>query len=75
METLLNSLGGGGPVWTLVAILIILVWTLLKMLLTEKDKRIDDVRQSRDALVKPIEDIGKTLERIEDKTIVAKGRR
>lgn len=75
METLLNSLAEGGPAWALVAILIILSWTLIKMLLTEKDKRIEDANKTKDDLVTPIQNIGKTLERIEEKTVVAKGRR
>lgn len=75
MESLLNSLGSNGPAWTLVAVLIILAWTLIKMLLAEKDKRIEDANKYRDELVRPIEDLGKTLERLEEKTLVAKGRR
>lgn len=69
------SLAEGGPLWSLVGILIVLVWLLIKMLLAEKDKRIQDAINYRNDLVKPLADIGKTLERIEDKTIIAKGRR
>lgn len=75
MEPLLNSLGNNGPAWTLVAVLILLAWTLIKMLLTEKDKRIDDANKYQNDLVKPIGELGKTLERIEEKTLVAKGRK
>lgn len=73
MEALLSSLGESGPAWTLVAILIVLAWTLIKMLLAEKDKRIDDANKYRDSLAQPVADIGATLRRIEDKTIAAKG--
>lgn len=72
MEALTNSLGNNGPAWTLVAILIILCWTLIKMLLVEKDKRIDDANKNKEDLVQPINNISKTLERIEEKTLVAK---
>lgn len=72
MEALTNSLGGNGPAWTLVAILIVLCWTLIKMLLTEKDKRIDDANKNKEDLVQPINNISKTLERIEEKTLIAK---
>jgi|GEM_PF-4944575 len=75
MDELFKSLGANGPAWTLVAILIGLCWTLIKMLLTEKDKRIDDANRYQTDLVKPLNDVGKTLERIEDKTLIAKGRR
>ncbi len=70
-----SGLSQSGPVWTLVGILLTLVWILIKMLLTEKDKRISDAVTNQNNLVQPLADIGKTLERIEDKTIVAKGRK
>lgn len=75
MDSLLTSIGAGGPVWALVALLVFLCWTLIKMLLTEKDKRIDDATKTQNEIVKPIGDISKTLERIEEKTLIAKGRR
>jgi hypothetical protein len=70
-----SGLGGSGPVWSLVGILLGLVWVLIKMLLAEKDKRIADATNNLQNIVQPIADIGKTLERIEDKTLVAKGRK
>lgn len=59
----------------LVGTLVALCWTLIKMLLTEKDKRVEDAKSYKNDLAEPIASIGKTLERIEEKTIVAKERR
>ncbi len=70
-----SALGGNGPVWSLVGILLALIWLLIKMLLAEKDKRIADATNNLQNIVQPIADIGKTLERIEDKTLIAKGKK
>lgn len=67
-----DGLTSSGPAWTLVAILLTLCWLLIKMLLTEKDKRIDDANKNKEDIVQPINNISKTLERIEEKTLVAK---
>lgn len=67
-----DSLTASGPAWTLVAILLTLSWLLIKMLLTEKDKRIEDAKKTQDDIVLPIKNMGDTLERIEQKTLVAK---
>jgi hypothetical protein len=73
MDELLKSLGSNGPAWTLVAILLLLSWALIKMLLSEKDKRIADAVKNRDDLVQPIGFIKDSLELIEKKIKISKG--
>jgi hypothetical protein len=72
-DSLTQGLSGNGPAWSLVAILLSLVWFLIKMLLAEKDKRIEDATKNRDDLVTPIKNQGEALSRIEQKIRVAKG--
>lgn len=73
VETLTQGLNGNGPAWTLVAILLSLVWLLLKMLLAEKDKRLDDAIKNRDDIVTNLKSQGEALTRIEQKVRIAKG--
>jgi hypothetical protein len=75
VESGLSSLMKEGVLGIMLAIALVLVFILGKLLLTEKDKRIEDAGKYQTDLVKPIADMGKTLERIEEKTLVAKGRR
>lgn len=73
VDGLVTSLGGNGPAWTLVAILLALCWLLIRMLLAEKDKRIEDAVKNRDELAAPMKSIGESLERVEKKIRIAKG--
>lgn len=73
VETLTQGLTGDGPTWTLIAILISVIWILIKMLLAEKDKRIEDATKIREDIVGPIKNIGEATSRIESKIRVAKG--
>lgn len=73
VETLTQGLAGNGPAWTLVAILLVLCWTLIKMLLAEKDKRVADAEKNRDNLVMPIQRLSEAVERMEQKVRIAKG--
>lgn len=73
METLLPSLSTGGPVWALVGILICLVWILIKLLLAEKDKRIEDALKTKNDIIEPLGYLKDSLNIIKDKIMVAKG--
>jgi hypothetical protein len=73
VESLTQGLAGNGPAWTLVAILIALSWTLIKLLLAEKDKRIQDAKDNQNNLVAPVNKMSEAIERLEQKVRVAKG--
>lgn len=73
MEPLLNNLGSNGPVWSLVAILLGLIWVLIKLLLAEKDKRIQDAKDNRDSLAQPLSYIRDSLDLIQKKIRISKG--
>lgn len=73
VEGLTQGLSSNGPAWTLVAILLTLCWLLIKMLLSEKDKRIADAEKNRDDLVTPIKTMGESINRMEQKIRIAKG--
>lgn len=75
MEALLTTLSGGGPVWALVAILLFLVWILIKLLLAEKDKRVEDALKTKSDIIEPIGYIKDSLTLIKDKILVSKGRK
>lgn len=73
MEALLNSLGSNGPSWALNGIFIMLIWTLIKLLLGEKDKRIADATKNRDDLAEPMKYIRDSLDLIQQKIRISKG--
>lgn len=72
MEALINVLSDSGPVWTLVGILVGLLWILIKLLLSEKDKRIADAIKNRDDLVQPLKNIGDSLDLIKEKIRISR---
>ena len=76
VETLLNNLSAqGGVLGTMVAILLGLCFLLVKLLLSEKDKRIADANSYRDNMAEPLRRVAESQERIEGKILVAKGER
>lgn len=76
MDPLLNNLSAqGGVLGTLVAILLGLCFLLVKLLLAEKDKRIEDANGYRDNIAEPLRRVADSQERIEGKILVAKGER
>jgi len=72
MDGMLSELGKQGLLGLLLAISLSMNFVLGRLLLREKDKRVEDANKYQDNLVAPVTDIGRTLERIERKTIVAK---
>lgn len=62
----------GGLLGTLLAISLITIFWLLKMLLAEKDKRIEEAIKTRDNLVEPIGFIKDSLSIIKDKVQISK---
>ena len=50
-------------------------WLLFKLLLNEKDKRIEDALKSKNDIIEPIGYIKDSLNLIKDKILVSKGRK
>lgn len=69
---LLGELAGNGLLGLLLAISLSLNFMLGKMLLSEKDKRGDDARESRDSIGVPLAEIRDSLSYIERKIRVSK---
>jgi sensor domain CHASE-containing protein len=66
MEELLKSLGQNGPAWTLVALLFLALWVVIKMLISEKDKRIEAAEKVRDEVANPLKNINDRLDLLTD---------
>lgn len=75
MEPLLNSLSAqGGLLGTLLALAIVIIGLLGRLLLREKDKRIEDANKYRDDLVEPINKQGKAFEELSRQIEIRNGR-
>jgi peptidoglycan hydrolase CwlO-like protein len=70
----LGSLAERGVLGVLLAIAFTAVFFLFKMLLAEKDKRIEDATKVRDDLAEPIKSIKENIEKIQEKIIISKER-
>lgn len=75
VEPLLNSLSAqGGLLGTLLALAIVIIGLLGRLLLREKDKRIEDANKYRDDLVEPINKQGKAFEELSRQIEIRNGR-
>lgn len=73
MELLLNEISQqGGLLGTLLVISLLANFYLLKLLLAEKDKRIEEAGKTRDNLIEPIGFIKDSLSLIKDKILISK---
>lgn len=71
---LISKLADNGVVATLLAISLLVNWNLAKMLLAEKDKRIDGAEKVRNELIAPIGFIKESLDLIQEKIRISKDR-
>lgn len=71
----LNEIGKQGILGLLAAASLSLNFWLLKMVLSEKDKRIQAAEKVRDELVAPIAHIKESLELINEKVAISKEKR
>lgn len=68
MDALVTNLGQNyGILGLLLAITLLALFTCVKLLLSEKDKRIQDALSTKNTIVDAIDRQGQTLERIEYK--------
>jgi hypothetical protein len=67
MDGFLGNLAQNGILGLLLAITLTALFTCVKLLLTEKDKRIQDALDTKNNMVAAIDRQGQTLDRIEDK--------
>ena len=74
MDTL-DVLRTQGVLGTLLAGSLIIIGVLFKLLLYEKDKRIEDALKSKTDIIEPISYIKDSLNLIKDKILVSKGKR
>lgn len=73
MDALFSSLSRqGGPFATLSVILLIFLVQTIRLLLAEKDKRIEEAIKTRDNLIEPIGFIKDSLSIIKDKVTISK---
>lgn len=70
---LLNKLSDQGILGLLLAISLLANWLLLKLLLNEKDKRIDDAKAVTIGITTPLAFIKDSLGLIQEKVKVSKG--
>lgn len=68
----INSLAGQGILGLLLAISLTIIGILGKMLLYEKDKRIDDALKVRDEIITPLNHIKDSLSLIDSKITISK---
>lgn len=74
MDILFQSLvSQGGLLGSLLVIALLALVYVFKLLLGEKDKRIQDATQVRDTIARPMAEIRESLEFIERKIKVSKG--
>lgn len=71
----LPSLAKEGVLGLLLAGALVIIGILFKLLLYEKDKRIEDALKSKNDIIEPIGYIKDSLSIIKDKILVSKGRR
>ena len=71
----LPSLAKEGVLGLLLAGALAIIGILFKLLLYEKDKRIEDALKSKNDIIEPIGYIKDSLSIIKDKILVSKGRR
>ena len=73
MDVLLNDLSKqDGVVGIILALTLIALFTVVRMLLIEKDKRIEDAKQVRDTIASPLEHIKDSLDLIQQKVTISK---
>lgn len=72
MELFKELSNQGGILGTLLAISLLAIVWLTKMLLAEKDKRIEEAIKTRDTVIEPISYIKDSLSIIKDKILVSK---
>lgn len=71
----LNSIAKEGVLGLLLAGALLMCWLLFKLLLNEKDKRIEDALKSKNDIIEPIGYIKDSLSLIKDKILISKGRK
>lgn len=71
----LNGIAKEGVLGLLLAASLVVVGILFKLLLYEKDKRIEDALKTKDNMMEPLEYIKDSLTLIKDKILVSKGRK
>lgn len=75
IDPFLNTLSAqGGLLGTLLASSIIIIGILGRLLLVEKDKRIEDANKYRNELVEPIEKQGKAFDELARQMEIRNGR-
>jgi hypothetical protein len=72
MDAALTELLKQGLLGVLLVIFIVGFIAVSKLLLAEKDKRIDDATKTRDSIAEPMRQMNESLARMEGKIIVSK---
>lgn len=73
VDNLLGQLGNqGGILGIMLALTITALFTVVKLLLTEKDKRIEDAKQVQDSIASPLIHIKDSLDLIQQKVRISK---
>lgn len=73
MDALITQLGSQGPFALLLAISLTMNFFLLRMLLNEKDKRINDAKEVTVGITSPMAYIKDSLDLIQSKIKISKG--
>lgn len=74
MDVLVSELSNqGGPLAIMLAITLTALFTVVKLLLAEKDKRIEDATKVTSNIALPMQSIKESIERVERKILVSKG--
>lgn len=72
MEGLIADLGKQGILGLILAITLVALFTAVKLLLSEKDKRIEDAQQVRDSIAAPLKSIKDSIDLLQQKVTISK---
>jgi hypothetical protein len=72
MDAALTELLKQGLLGIILVLVILGFIAVSKLLLAEKDKRIDDAAKTRDSIAEPLREMNESLARMESKIIVSK---